>query len=151
MVDLKLPFSIYIFEKCKPEDYVYQLDFKPEETDTDEYLQLFQDCGWEYFYKFGCWYYFRKPKSETIEENVIFSDAPSRAEMAKKVVKFQSICIAAVLFPALCLFPTLLNRSEEKRSMPVVFLSIYAIILFLLIGIHLTNFLKLNRIIRNDK
>ncbi|MHC5228235.1 hypothetical protein ACYSNW_08165 [Enterococcus sp. LJL99] len=31
MTELKVPFSIYTFEKCEPVDYVYQLDFKQED------------------------------------------------------------------------------------------------------------------------
>ncbi|WP_086315335.1 hypothetical protein A5821_002791 [Enterococcus sp. 7F3_DIV0205] len=151
MVDLKVPFSTYIFEKSESEDYVYQLDFKQEGKDLEEYLQLFEDCGWDYFYKFGNWHYFRKPKSELEEENVIFNDAPSRAEMAKKVVRFQSMILLLTLFPLMYLVPLLLNRSDGRSNILLMFLAIYGVIMIVLVGVQLKNFLKLNRIIKREE
>ncbi|OJG89010.1 hypothetical protein RV15_GL001746 [Enterococcus silesiacus] len=151
MVDLKLPFSTYIFEKCDPEEYVYQLDFKQEDKDVEAYLQLFEDCGWEYFYKFGNWYYFRKLKSEVAEENVIFNDAPSRAEMAKKVVRFQGTISLVALFPVWYLIPMLLYRNEERSIIFLVLLAIYGVIMTVLTGIQVRNFLRLNQIIKKEE
>ncbi|EOH98308.1 hypothetical protein UAW_01489 [Enterococcus haemoperoxidus ATCC BAA-382] len=151
MVDLKLPFSTYIFEKCEPQEYVYQLDFKQQGNDLGEYLQLFEDCGWEYFYKYGNWYYFRKLKSEIEEENAIFSDAPSRAEMAKKVVKFQGMIALAALVPLSYLIPVLLNRSEGRSNVLLALLVLVIGITVILLGVHLRNFLKLTEIIKREE
>ena len=42
-------FCCYHFEKAEPEDVVYQLDYNPEGIEhKGEYIQMFQDCGWEY-------------------------------------------------------------------------------------------------------
>ena len=39
----------YRFERCAPEDVVYQLDYNPEgRKHPEEYVQLFRDCGWEH-------------------------------------------------------------------------------------------------------
>lgn len=151
MVELKLPFSTYIFERCEPEEYIYQLDFKEQENDLGEYLQLFEDCGWEYFYKYGNWYYFRKLKSEIEEENVIFSDAPSRAEMARKVVKFQGMVALVALFPLSYLIPVLLNRNEGKNYVLLVLLVLIIGITVILLGVHLRNFWKLTEILKNEE
>lgn len=41
--------GVYHFEKCTPQDVVYQLDYnKNGLTHKDEYLKMFDDCGWEY-------------------------------------------------------------------------------------------------------
>ena len=53
----------YTFEKVEPEDYVYRLDYNEENKDETDYLQMFDDCGWEYIMKYQTWYYFRKKKS----------------------------------------------------------------------------------------
>ncbi|OJG97368.1 hypothetical protein RV18_GL000860 [Enterococcus termitis] len=151
MVDLKLPFSTYIFEKCEPEDYVYQLDFKQENQDVEQYLQLFEDCGWEYFYKFGNWYYFRKLKSEIDDENVIFSDASTRAEMAKKVVKFQGMISLIALFPLLYFAPIMLRGVRGRGGVLLGLLAIYGIIILFLTGIQLRNFWKLKQIIKREE
>lgn len=151
MVELKLPFSTYVFEKCNLEEYVYQLDFKQENKDVEAYLQLFEDCGWEYFYKFGNWYYFRKLKSEVAEENVIFNDALSRAEMAKKVVRFQGTVSLVALFPALYLISVLVYRNEERSTIFLVLLALYGVIMMVLTGIQVRNFLKLKQIIKKEE
>ena len=37
----------YLFEKCEPEDVVYQLDYNPEgDGHKAAYVQMFEDCGW---------------------------------------------------------------------------------------------------------
>ena len=39
----------YHFEKCVPEDVIYQLDYNPNGiAHKDEYVKMFNDCGWEY-------------------------------------------------------------------------------------------------------
>lgn len=153
MTKLKAPFSVYTFEKCEPEDYVYQLDFKQAEQDSAEYLQLFEDCGWEYFYKFGDWYYFRKRKSEIDNENVIFNDAASRAEMAKKVIKFQASIICATLIPGVIMMINIAaNNDFGKRSQILCLIFIlYFIIIAILAVVHIKNFWKLNRIVEKEK
>lgn len=41
--------GVYHFEKCEPEDVIYQLDYNADGlAHKEEYVQLFADCGWEY-------------------------------------------------------------------------------------------------------
>ena len=47
LVNTNLP-VFYHFVKCEPEDVVYRLDYKNSEEDGN-YMQMFQDYGWEYF------------------------------------------------------------------------------------------------------
>lgn len=55
----------YHFEKCEPQDVVYQLDYNQEGiAHKEEYVQMFRDCGWEYLQDFYGYSYFRKPVSE---------------------------------------------------------------------------------------
>jgi small-conductance mechanosensitive channel len=50
----------YHFEKTKPTNYVYKLDYKTNrDEDLDEYQLIFQDAGWEYVTRYGDWHYFR--------------------------------------------------------------------------------------------
>ncbi len=50
------------FESCEPEDVVYQLDYNEDGAarHSDEYFQLFRDCGWEFVQYFAGFSYFRK-------------------------------------------------------------------------------------------
>jgi hypothetical protein len=68
MTDFNALTITYTFEKCVPEEYIYQLDFKEQGQADDDYLLLFEDCGWEYFHKYNGWFYFRKKKSEDSTE-----------------------------------------------------------------------------------
>lgn len=51
--------SVYTFEKCEPEDVVYQIDFQDGKADND-YIQIFKDYGWEYVQGILGMQYFRK-------------------------------------------------------------------------------------------
>ena len=78
--------GIYHFEKCRPEEVVYQLDYNQDGLEhKDEYLQMFQDCGWEYIQDFGGYSYFRKPVSQMHGEEEIFCDDESRLDMMRRV------------------------------------------------------------------
>ena len=88
----------YTFEKCESEDYVYQIDFNQDKKDEKVYIKMFEDCGWEYIQKNSSWFYFRKKRSDIEEENNIFSDNVSKAEMCKKVSLKQSVLAIVILF-----------------------------------------------------
>ena len=48
----------YHFEKCTPEDVVYQLDYNKDGIKhKDEYLQMFSDCGWEHLQEFAGYFF----------------------------------------------------------------------------------------------
>ena len=56
---------LYHFEKCEAEDVIYQLDYNPDAiTQKSEYVQMFQDCGWEFLQNFMGYSYFRKAARE---------------------------------------------------------------------------------------
>ena len=51
--------GIYTFEKCEPQDVIYQLDYNPDGVrNQSEYVQMFEDCGWEYLKEFMGYTYF---------------------------------------------------------------------------------------------
>ena len=57
----KIYHGMYYFEKCVPQDVVYQLDYNKEGLEhKDEYLKMFDDCGWEYLQDYAGYSYFRK-------------------------------------------------------------------------------------------
>lgn len=77
------PPCFYVFEECEPEDVVYRMDYK-NAGESEDYLQMMRDFGWEYFTKRLGWLYFRKKAEGTAEERELFSDDASRAEMAAR-------------------------------------------------------------------
>ena len=60
------PPSTYIFEKGEPIDYVYRLDYFTNRKDRSNYLQIFQDAGWDYKGEMGGWQYFRQESINAI-------------------------------------------------------------------------------------
>ena len=78
--------GVYTFTKGPPHDYVYRLDYRQNTRENDaEYLQLFEDAGWERISNFASWHYFRKEPMPG-EEAEIFTDVDSRVAKYKRVL-----------------------------------------------------------------
>ena len=93
----------YTFEKCRPEQVSYQLDFYPmKKSERASYLQLFKDCGWEHIIDFNGFSYFRKLHSgiESDIEFEIYNDATGKLAMVKRILIMRMLPIL-LLFSAL--------------------------------------------------
>ena len=102
----------YTFEKCQPEQVVYQLDFYPmKKSERASYLQLFKDCGWEHITDFNGFSYFRKPYSqiESDAEFEIYNDAAGKLAMVKRILIMR-------MLPVLILFSVLLPVFSKLLS-----------------------------------
>lgn len=125
--------GMYYFESCQPEDVIYQLDYNKEGAEyREEYVQMFQDCGWEYLLDFVGYSYFRKPVAEMNGEESIFCDDESRLEMMQRVFKGRMIPIL-LLFAFIVLPQFLVNVFVQLRlgmamcygALIVLYLSIF--------------------------
>ena len=95
--------KIYEFEKCPEEDWVYQLDFKTSDMAEKDYLQMFEDYGWEFVQRHKHWFYFRKKKVDDDGDYSIFSDGESKIEMCQRVIKgrlFKNILLPFIVLTA---------------------------------------------------
>lgn len=130
--------GIYHFEKCVPEDVVYQLDYNQEGLEQkEENVQMFQDCGWEYMQDFGGYSYFRKPVSEMKGEEEIFCDDESRRDMMRRVFAGRYVPVIIVLF--LLILPNIFSQLQNPGTegyMPLILF----LILFLIYGWALASF-----------
>lgn len=92
--------GFYHFERCEPEDVVYQLDYNPDgAAHREEYIQMFRDCGWEYLQDLVGYSYFRKPVAQMKQgDEEIFCDDESRIEMMKRVLRGRMLPLACVFF-----------------------------------------------------
>ena len=94
--------GVYHFEKCQPEDVVYQLDYNQEgSANKAEYIKMFSDCGWDYLQEYFGFSYFRKPAAEMNGEEEIFSDSSSRQDMMKRVYMGRVLPLLAIFFAIL--------------------------------------------------
>ncbi len=100
----------YFFEQSTSKDFQYRIDYhSSSEGDLDEYLQLFEDSGWEPVFTSpildGHWCYFRKEVREN-ENMEIYTDNTSKIELFKKIrLKWGvfGLIITAVFFPLILL------------------------------------------------
>lgn len=107
--------SVYHFEKCIPEDVIYQLDYNRDGIkNIDEYVKMFNDCGWEYLQCYTGYSYFRKSAAEAIGTEEIFCDNDSRLQMWVRVLKRRLSLLAILLlclYVPLCIIVSLLINS----------------------------------------
>ena len=123
----------YHFEECEPEDVVYQLDYNQEGlAHKQEYVKMFEDCGWEYLQDLYGYSYFRKPAAQMNGDEEIFCDDASRLEMMQRVFKGR-------LIPCLVLFFLLIIPQMIVQFMNgvVVLGCIYVALLLAYLGIFI--------------
>ena len=114
-------FGKYHFEKCEPEDVVYQLDYNPQTKERyAEYLQIFSDCGWEHIQDYAGYGYFRKPAARMNGNEEIFNDDDSKVAMMGRVFKSRLLPLCGILCGFL--LPTFINNIINQNYFPVVFL-----------------------------
>lgn len=104
----------YHFEKCQPEDVVYQLDYNQEAAaDKAGYVQMFADCGWEYLQDYMGYSYFRKSVARMKGDEEIFCDNGSRLAMMERVNKGRLLPLL-VIFTAV-LLPQFISNLQAGR------------------------------------
>lgn len=119
---------VYHFEKCTPEDVVYQLDYNQEGVaHREEYVQMFRDCGWEYIQDFVGYSYFRKPTSEMEDiplhkSEEIFCDDESRLQMMGRVFKGRMFPMLILFLFSAILIPLFILNINEHHYITATFL-----------------------------
>ena len=105
--------GIYHFEKCQPEDVVYQLDYNQEgASNKAEYIKMFADCGWDYIQEFWGYSYFRKSVAAMKGEEEIFCDDSSRLAMMERVYKGRLLPLLIIF--CCCLLPQFAEQVEQS-------------------------------------
>lgn len=130
--------GMYHFEKCEPEDVVYQLDYNKEGlSQKNEYVQMFSDCGWEYIQDFFGYSYFRKSAKMMDGEEEIFNDDSSKMAMMERVYKGRLIPLLITF--CLLLIPQTIRTLLEGQYVLAVFMgsaSIVYFVFFIYCAIH---------------
>lgn len=113
---------------------IYQLDYNKEGLEhKEEYVKMFEDCGWEYLQDFVGYSYFRKPASETSGTEEIFCDDSSRLQMMDRV--FKGRVLPLVILFSCVLIPCLIREVYVGEYANIVLLAA-VIIVYLWIFIH---------------
>lgn len=94
--------GMYYFEKCIPQDVVYQLDYNQDGlAHKEEYQKMFEDFGWEYMQDYVGYSYFRKAVADDGVAEEIFCDEESRFQMMQRVIKGRMIPLLILFFTVL--------------------------------------------------
>ena len=136
---------LYTFERCAPEDVIYRLDYKNGE-ESEDYLQMFRDYGWEYFDQNAGGLYFRKPaeEAENEEDGELFSDGLSKVRMVEHIVRTRMLPLLVIFL--CCLLPSWLrmfgNGIFNVLSYVLYTLVLFYIFLLIYCGVKLTRLRK---------
>lgn len=138
------PLGLYYFERCTPEDVVYQLDYNPDgNAHKAEYVQMFRDCGWEYLQNYAGYSYFRKPASQMEGDEEIFCDDSSRLDFMKRMLKGYLLPLVNIFI--LIIIPQLFLQSRiGNKILTGIFavLGVLYLVLFLVFAIQFWRYRK---------
>lgn len=118
----------YKFERIKPEDVIYRLDYKNGKEDA-EYNQMFLDFGWESCGKYMGWIYYRKPAAtiKNEEEGEIFSNSDSKYDMVKHINNTRLLPLITIFL--CCVLPQWTNAMNSTlHSFSKIFFTIIFIL-----------------------
>ena len=136
----------YHFEKCEPNDVIYQLDYNQEGLkNKDEYVKMFADCGWEYMQTYCGYTYFRKPANEMNSNEEIFCDNESKLQMMKRVYLGRMLPLLLILLALV--IPTFIRLTLEHEY---IFASIYSVFLLIYVYIFIAAGIKYKKLKDNS-
>jgi hypothetical protein len=119
---------IYTFSKGEPCRNTYRLDYMPiRKTKFQEYLQVFQDAGWEYIGEMSNWRYWRKTVA-TGEPAEIFTDNESKIKKYQRLLVYMFFVMICLIFIGTNMFR---NRAWTDPENLLVITLIYSIAMFL--------------------
>ena len=135
----------YHFEECEPEEVVYQLDYNPDRhKNFKEYIQMFDDCGWDYVCDFVGYSFFCKSVKNMNEDEEIFNDDGSKKDMLNRVFKGRMIALFIIFGLIIC--PNLIlyvyNSITYKEPIYYGILFMFVCLLILYITVFTKWFLK---------
>lgn len=140
--------GMYYFEKCVPQDVVYQLDYNKDGlSHKEEYLKMFDDCGWEYIQDYAGYSYFRKSVAEDGVAEEIFCDEESRFQMMQRVMKGRMLPLLLLFFATL--LPLFLISLLSTHNYFIA--SFVGGVLVVYLVIFATYFVKYNQYKNNKK
>ena len=99
-----VPPCFFVFEACEPEESVYRIEYHNRRAAAD-YIQMYEDYGWEYVCSCMGWNYFCKSACDISDarDKEIFSDAEDKLAMVDRIIKTRLmpvlVLLCAVLIP----------------------------------------------------
>lgn len=128
----------FTFVKGEPAKYKYSLDYRKSYELSSDYLQLFEDAGWQYIGSYLRWHYFRTSKCENTVD--IFSDSSDIIERNRNLISLTTILLGVILtillLNTIAIFAGNSNRTFSTLVAFVVSFTLYTV---------RKNLIKMNR------
>ncbi len=142
--------GIYRFSRCEKEDVIYQLDYNQQgRAEKQNYLRLFQDCGWEYIQDLLGYSYFRKPAAQMDSYEELYCDEASRLAMVERVFKARMVPLLLLFF--LMIIPQLVLHGGLERGEERTFFIVYLVLFFVYLAIFIQFGLQYWRMRKQDR
>lgn len=126
---VRVGFGKYIFEEDEPKKMIYQFDFKGiGKMKEGEYLQIYEDAGWQFMSRFGSWYYFAREWNEEELDLSLFSNNESKRAKIKRILLFLLITGVPLYYQTIIMFPIMSGEKFEYPSFYFFFRIIIAVI-----------------------
>lgn len=141
----KVTIMIYTFQKGESKDLRYYLDFSIlRQKDVPDYVNIFQDLGWNLVCRQGSWFYFTSPTENRIQE--VYSDNQS------KLKKYSSILMLhIVLIPIVVIMMNIASKRLVENNSILNNIEVLIIFLLLITTIYSTiKFIILVSKLRKD-
>jgi len=145
---IKVGLGKYTFEETQPKKVRYQLDFKGLTKMTErEYLQIYEDAGWDNKHRLGGWYYFSMEYEGDRPDISIFNDNKSRLEKYRRIILFLLITGFPLYYNIIILFPTL----DQTEFVFPKFYFFFRIIATILVALHAAAMIKIAMVIIKER
>jgi hypothetical protein len=139
----------YSFETGDARLYTYRLDYIMLNKDKRaEYLQIFQDAGWEYIGEMSNWQYWRKPAvaGETPE---IFTDNDSKIKKYQRLLLYLAFMLILLVILGRSLFTGSQAFADVSSVITMIYFFgqlLYAILIPIYIVIVVKLILRINQL-----
>lgn len=121
------------YERDEGVQYRYQMDYHPRLENRMRYVETFREQGWEYINStWNGWHFFRKPYNPSLpaSEYEIYSDRPSREEMATRLSRVMAFLCGLTLALSIVLTVLLVRKPEWARvGLLIEFLTLFSVTL----------------------
>ncbi len=113
--------GFYLFERCRPGEYIYQVDIGEAMFQVSgDYREFMQDMGVEIVCTWGLWVLLRKKAAEG--PFVLYTDVESNIRHYERIRRmFKTAAILEIIFAAVNLFGVIAGGSTTTAALPAFF------------------------------
>jgi len=139
----------YTLERGEPRPYTYRLDYiRLDKNKRADYMQIFQDAGWEYIGEMYNWQYWRKPVAAG-ESAEIFTDNDSKIKKYQRLLTIMGFFLVLLTVLGFNVFFNNTTFTDGSSIIDLIYFIgrlLYAVIIPLYIVIVVKLILRINQL-----